>query len=61
MGPSILRLLLLSAKVLAKLPLVVEVGVTVPAVGSDVLLEWDVNALCILQSKTVVSRDPVTR
>lgn len=61
MGPSIRCFLLLSAKVLAKVPLLVEVGVPVPAVGSDELLGREVNALCILQRITVLSRDPVTR
>lgn len=62
MGPSIRHFLLLFAKMLAKVPLLVEAaGEPVPALGSDVLFEWDVNALCILQSIKVVSRDPVTR
>jgi len=37
------------------------VPVSVTLEGSDMLLELEVNALCIFQSKTVVSRDPVTR
>lgn len=61
MGPSIRRLLLLSAKIFAKVLLLVEVGVPEEVEVSDMLLAREMDARFILQSKTVVSWEPVTR
>ena len=60
-GPSIRHLLLLSANMFDRVVLLVEVGAPVPVEGSNMLVEREVNALCILQSNTIVSLDPVTR
>nr|GMC86916.1 hypothetical protein TorRG33x02_305530 [Ipomoea batatas] len=59
MGPSI-RFILLSKGLFAVI--LSAVGVVLESEESlDVLTEYDVDALYILQSKTVASRDPVTR
>jgi hypothetical protein len=56
------HLLLFSARLVAVVLLDAGgVPVSVTVEGSDMLLELEVSALCIFQSKTVVSRDPVTR
>ena len=58
-GPSIRRLRFFSIK--GDELLLVGESVPVPVECSDTIFEWDTRTLCILQSNTVVSWDPVTR